>query len=234
MIKLIQTKEGTTAVLKNDTHLSRWVEEHNSIKTDGLIDSVIHLIKPGDVVVDAGANIGDWTVPLAKAVGPTGAVYAFEPMPPTYACLMVNTRDHANIHAYPYALTRLNNQIVSINLRENVGSSNIGDAQIDDLQCFYVHGSRLDSFGLDRLDFMKVDVEGAEMELLYGASNVIKKFRPRVVCELNRGTLQRFNTEPVEIITFFAYHGYVTKMIDPRHTLDMEMVDVLFVPKEKA
>ena len=230
MIKLIKDKTGyDLAVLKNDTHVSKWVEEQRSIRVDRLLERVLPMIKPGWTVVDAGANIGDWTVPLAETVGAAGKVLAFEPLPPTYACLMVNVRELPQVSAYPYALYDINSRAI-MGVYDNAGVAYVSETSLTETG-YQVVCCPLDSWRADRLDFIKLDVEGSEHRLLQGARSLIGKFRPLVVCELNRGALARFGNVSDDILSFFASRDYRMEFFDPKHTLDMEQTDVLFLPR---
>lgn len=231
MIKLITTKEGTTAVLKNDTHLSRWVEEKGTLRTDGLLDRVLPMIRPGDYVVDCGANIGDWTVPLLDAVGPAGLVYAFEPMPITFACLAVNTRNYNNVKIFNCGLSA-DTRFVEMESGDNAGAASIlGVGDLSRGRACKAMVRSLDEIDLPRVDFMKVDVEGHELPLLYGSMETIRKFMPEIVCELNRGALSRIGHTPDGVVKFMHDMGYRMEFADPSHTLDMPQIDVFFFPK---
>jgi FkbM family methyltransferase len=229
MIKLIQTKEGTVAVLKNDTHLSRWVEEKGTLHTDWLLDIILPQIQPGQVIVDAGSNIGDWTVPLSKAVGPAGKVYAFEPMPITFACLAVNTRDCENVEIAPYALSDRHEELL-IQTGENAGASYI-TTHTAVSNGWRVLSVRLDSIKFDRLDWIKIDVEGSEFLTLLGAERTIEQHRPKVICEINRGALKRNSVQVSHITEYFRNKNYRMEFFDPKHNLGMEQTDVLFLPR---
>lgn len=227
MIKLIQTKEGTVAVLKNDTHLSRWVEEKGTLRTDWLLDIILPMVKPGDYVVDAGANIGDWTVPLCEAVGPTGKVYAFEPMPAAAACLYVNCREYDNAFLCNSALSNIT-EILKLTMDKNAGASFLSKGHG---MGTLVSTIPLDLLKMIKLDWLKIDVEGSELNLLNGAYSTIKICQPKIICELNRGALARNGANYNDIIGFLKSLGYRMEFFDPKHTLELDQVDVFFLPQ---
>jgi tRNA G37 N-methylase Trm5 len=78
-------------VIASDTHIGRWIEETGRLDHDQyLLPKIVPLIPEGGTVVDAGALYGDHTLAYAKAVGPYGEVFAFEPNPQSYTCLKKN------------------------------------------------------------------------------------------------------------------------------------------------
>lgn len=147
----------------------------------------------GGVVLDIGAHIGQFTLLAAKRVGPTGRVLAFEPNPET------RTRLDANV-----ALNGLANvTVVAEGLAAQSGTRrlyfggeahNIGAASLDakaGQQWVEVTCARLDDVvereGVGRVDLVKLDVEGAEVEVLEGGGETMANHRPAVVFEANEG-----------------------------------------------
>jgi len=101
---MIITKEGF-AVLEHDTHLSRWIEGSGRIDHNEKVNqNVCKYFNRGDWVVDAGASLGDHTVPYASKVGPQGRVFAFEPQKESFQCLEYNTKEFPNVTCLNYAL----------------------------------------------------------------------------------------------------------------------------------
>ena len=148
---------------------------------------------PGGTVMDVGANLGDWTLPMAKAVGPAGRVFAFEPIPfvaeSVRKTLRINGFSNAAVvetalsdsqGEAPFSVIHDENEAL------NIRCSGFG---IDDLGGFQITVSMttLDAFAeaekLERLDFIKVDVEGHESAVFKGAVNCLDKFRPTIVFE---------------------------------------------------
>jgi FkbM family methyltransferase len=148
---------------------------------------------PGGTVMDVGANLGDWTLPMAKAVGPSGRVFAFEPVPfvaqSVKKTLKIN--GFANAEVVETALSDCQGETAFTVVHDenavlNIRCSGIG---IDDLGGFHITVSTttLDAFAeaekLERLDFIKVDVEGHESAVFKGAVDTLEKFRPAIVFE---------------------------------------------------
>src|SRR6185295_1550740 len=159
-----QTKEGWW-VLDNDTHISKWVEEEFRLDHDQWgLNRILPEINNGDVVVDAGAFIGDHAVAYQKAVGKTGNVICFEPQPLAFECLSRNMeRGPKNYMLHDRALSDANISCF-FEITPNAGASTI---VTDNTDCpTTVKAITLDSFNFDRVDFFKIDVEGHELKVL--------------------------------------------------------------------
>lgn len=140
-------------------------------------------VRPGDVAVDVGANIGLYTLALARAVGPAGWVFAFEPEPKNFLMLQRNLvlNGCANVGAFRTAVCRSSGCV-----RLHLSDSNSGDHRV-----YPVPGEGRDSFvnipavSLDdflaggEVNFLKVDVQGAELDVLRGAQRLIAS-QPRL------------------------------------------------------
>lgn len=132
-------------------------------------------IHPGDTVVDAGANIGDLTLPLARMVGPTGTVHAIESNPEIFNILCANM-----------AL----NQIKTVNpINGFVGAATSEPDPQYTPGNFPVSTVTIDSLALPSCRLIKIDVEGHELEVLHGAANTISEHQPILYFENDRKDL---------------------------------------------
>lgn len=148
--------------------------------------------RPGDTVVDVGANIGEWTLQMADAVGPSGRVIAIEPIPHLAEALqksaLANNMRHVSIAAV--ALSEDEGQAEFSVERANTGGSRLGRYARDkgEFDTITVRLETLDGLiarsGVGRVDFIKVDVEGFELEVLRGARATLAKHRPPMYLEL--------------------------------------------------
>ncbi len=136
---------------------------------------VMGLLRPGDVAVDVGAMIGYYTVILAKHVGPRGRVYAFEPDPENFALL------ESNVGMNGYAHVELRNAVVGAETGRGKlwrAASNRGDhhafasAGRDSVDVDVV---ALDDVIHDRVDLVKIDVQGYEAFVLAGMRGLIDR-----------------------------------------------------------
>jgi FkbM family methyltransferase len=186
-------------------------------------EDVAYLIKqlrPDDICFDVGANLGYYTVMMAKAV-PEGKVYAFEPDPFCHALLQLNVR-----------MNQLENVVVNCSaLGERPGTSSFFRCTDSAFNSFRdtarkpvssvieVPVTTLDEFvatnDLPRVDFVKVDVEGAEGLVLAGAKKLLQSHanRPRLllleVVEGNHGAFGDSATEVVESLRRSHYEPFV-------------------------
>jgi FkbM family methyltransferase len=157
------------------------------------------VIRPGDRCYDVGANVGEVSLFLARLAGRRGKVIAFEPVPVMYRALRdAVERDSAlkaPITTYPYGLAELEKQ-ADINVPKGLfgmGSmaprenwSRVQEThQIDSYNCRFIP---LDSLIWQKKqippDFIKIDVEGAELYVLRGASEILKRYRPLMLIEV--------------------------------------------------
>jgi FkbM family methyltransferase len=191
------------AVIEGDTHISKWVEDEGRLDHDQYaLPIILEHIKDGDVVVDAGAFIGDHTIAYAKAVGSNGTVMAFEPNPAAYECLVHNC---PNVFAFNFGLGDKSEEL-KLAIDINAGASHVGDGD----QVIKVR--QLDSIPFKRLDFIKIDVEGFELMALHGAKKTIEAHRPAMWIEINVHALKRQGVVPVQIFEMLHDIGYEIKM----------------------
>lgn len=135
---------------------------------------------PGDVVVDAGAHVGKVARSFAKACGPTGAVYAFEPDPATFAELTRRNKDLPRVQTVNAGVW---DSSTTLSFSNESGSS-AGHALNEDGP-IKVSVVSLDDFfhqpGRRPPTIMKFDVEGSEAAALAGAEGIIKTYKPRLM-----------------------------------------------------
>lgn len=137
--------------------------------------------RTGDVVVDAGACFGDTSLDMAVAVGPEGHVYSFEVLQSHLEIVALNLRQNPNIGnvtLLPFALSN----------RNAAGHVPAGEPNPGFVPDRTAPFRSLDSLVWDgtvpRVDFLKMDIEGSELEALEGAVSTIKRFRPRLAISI--------------------------------------------------
>lgn len=139
------------------------------------------IIKPGMTVVDIGAHIGYFTRLFAKLAGPKGMVYAFEADPENFELLKKNTGRLKNVKIYQVAVTDKTGTIDFYHCDEKAGCHSILPNTPLDLRKrkVEVEGSDLDTLsakeGINRIDLIKMDIEGGESKALEGMQDVIRK-----------------------------------------------------------
>ena len=176
----------------------------------GLLKVLDIILKPGDVVVDAGANIGLISVFCALRVGEKGSVLSFEPHPETFSILQRNITVNklSTVRAFKQALGSEHSfaKIYS-NLQINRGAASIVDF-LEDSPAFDIEVVTLDGVlnqnSISRINLLKIDVEGFEMEVLKGAMDaLIKDDSPILVVECSN-TRNNFNYSMVDLFTFLT------------------------------
>src|SRR5260221_683648 len=145
------------------------------------------LLTPGAVVVEAGANIGALTVPIANRVGPTGRVIAYEPQAALAELLArtVTANALAQIEVRTAALGAQPGTTVVPNVDYRAGG-NFGGVPLGGADGTTVAVETLDDLGLTRLDLLKIDVEGMEIDVLAGAAASARRLRPMLYVENDR------------------------------------------------
>jgi len=155
--------------------------------------AVLAFLRPGSVVIDVGASLGEWTLPFARAVGPAGRVIAIEPAPRGAAALASTLAANA-LHQAEIVRCAIGDHDGTVEFavpvvtsaRTDTGTARIGPACTghDALQ---VSLRSLDSLAaehdLARIDLIKIDVEGHERQVLDGAAAVLSRNRPVLVIE---------------------------------------------------
>jgi FkbM family methyltransferase len=219
------------------------------------IRSVLRLIEPHWTILDVGANIGFWSVPLARALNESGRLHSFEPVPSNFRFLTANVKANCLapiVHVHQLGLSDRSGT-VKISLREDfVGGSETGNAAIviddDDsrFQCVQVEIQTLDalfdSLAIDRLDFMKVDIEGHEHKFLTGAAQTIARFRPILLMEINDRYYERQGLDPTALFQdWLLEHFYASAFrrnnrwrLDDLSNRRQGLSDVFFFPRESA
>jgi FkbM family methyltransferase len=162
---------------------------HRLFKPATHIELIEPLCRPGDCVLDIGANVGDWTIAMAARVGPLGKVIAFEPVPYLAQTIVKTARvnRHGWVEVQRLALGATDGTTEFSVERGNSGGSRIGRVE-GDFSHITVETKRLDSFfasrpDVNRVDFIKIDVEGFEEAVLQGARASLARFRPGLLFE---------------------------------------------------
>jgi FkbM family methyltransferase len=180
------------------------------------------VIRPGDTVLDIGANLGYYTLLAADLVGAAGQVVAIEPNPAVFrrlsASIAVNgfaQRTSArNVALAGPDETGMRAFFVPTGEPKNgrfVGAQESAEYLADHGTVTEVELGRIDPAAFDRVDFIKIDVEGAELAVLEHLRPVLEKFRPKVVCEVNfqRGygwddVVAAFGTDQLSYLDFHS------------------------------
>lgn len=220
-----QTTEGVW-IIDSDSHVSQWVIQNHRLDHDrATLPAIEKYIPKGGVVVDGGANIGSHAVFYLRCVGPEGTVIAFEPNHEAYHCLLNNCPGavcHQLALGSRYGIFRI------------VHDKNYGGAYLvsgKEQSGYPVITVPLDEFGLKRLDFLKLDVEGFEVLALRGAESTIARCRPVMLIEVNEGALARQGFTQADLYQEIESLGYRHEFLFPSHHVNMPQTDVICFPK---
>jgi FkbM family methyltransferase len=180
------------------------------------VSSVIkHVVHRGDVCLDVGANLGWYTTLLHQLSGPSGEVHAFEPVPRIYAALKKNVgliEDASNVHLNNFALGDAPGK-VELHLfaglpNGHTSISTMGRTDYTTVESPIVTlDSYLEEHQVGDVDFVKVDIEGAELMFFKGASRLFRQKVPPIwMIEMALGTTKGFGYLPQDLIDFMSRH----------------------------
>jgi FkbM family methyltransferase len=170
------------------------------------------LTKRGDVVLDVGANIGYFSLLLARWMRGTGEVHAFEPFARTAdrfeRNLSLNPGLRRTVSLHGIALSDFTGKIaMSVPDKGNSGCNYLDSNGAETIPVETVD-SYARQIGLTRLDLVKIDVEGSEVAVMQGGRETFRRFRPTIMIEVNPGTLQRFGRTADDLFETLRSLGY--------------------------
>lgn len=185
----------------------------------------LSLVRSGDVVFDIGANVGAHTVLFSHLVGPRGRVLAFEPVPPNVDRLrdtLRRRRRFPNVTVLDVAVGNPGTIREKVVISAPAGDLTQASLAVQsagswqdrhDTDQYSVSITSLDaelkSSPVQRVDFLKIDVEGAELEVLKGAAATISRFAPLIYCEIFEEWTMAFGYTPADLLRFVRSLGYV-------------------------
>ncbi len=189
--------------------LGRWYDLETQLALD-------RVLKPGDTVVDVGANFGHFSLAAAANVGATGQVLAFEPNPVVFARLRTHIALN-NLGSVQVQNAGLADQKGELELsvpRINSGEASFAGTAYDDadvVTCPVLVGD--DVIGETETALIKIDVEGFEMRVLTGFEKTIARDKPWIITEIVRDHLARDGRTPADLDDFLRPMGYVPKRL---------------------
>jgi FkbM family methyltransferase len=173
------------------------------------------LVGSGDVVVEAGSNIGAHTVPLARMVGPAGLIHAFEPQRAVYELLAHNLAANGigNVVLHMSAVGNAPGQI-SVPILNYDQPGNFGAVSMGAVNGEVILVETIDDLGLERLALLKADVEGMETLVVEGAARTIARCRPALYLENDR---EKHSADLIAMLQSFGYRlwWHIVPLYDP-------------------
>lgn len=212
--KLVECRHGTFLINEKDTWIGRSLDVYGDW-SQLEIELIAHFINEGDIVADVGANIGSFTVPMAKMVGPSGRLVAFEPQRVLSHLLNANIalNELFNAGVFNAAVGDSDSPIEvpdviysdpanygAIGLLDPWAARGVITSLVPQLQLDNVFGEQCPSF-------IKIDVEGMELRVLSGARQMLKSEQCNPVLYLENNC-RKGSKEIIESLSSFGYQCY--------------------------
>lgn len=214
---------------------------------------VLRFLGEGMTFFDVGANQGFYTLLAARRVAPSGRVFAFEPASTEFEKLLKNVaiNRYRNVQARQTAVGAFDGETEFYLCRDGRGSFSSCRRPAEDLRAVRhvlvrVPMTTLDKLcaeqGIVRCDLIKIDVEGGELAVLKGASQILLSLRPLVICELADIRTATWNYPASEIYSFLESRGYqwfrtsVDGVLTPaarKKRYDPDWENLVAVPRER-
>jgi FkbM family methyltransferase len=197
-------------------------------------DILRKLVRRGDIVIDIGANIGAHTLGLAQSAGSGGQVYAIEPTDFAFAKLKqnlaLNPELDARVHAHQILLAaerhapRQSEIYASWPLKSATTVHSKHGGRLVTTQ--HAEVATLDDFvarsGMERVDLIKIDVDGHEYPVLKGGSETLARFRPILVMEMSPYIHAEENYKFEDLIGLLGQHGYSLQDTDHQSSVPLD------------
>ncbi len=212
------------------------------------INLVKKFIKSGTDSIDVGVYRGVYSYEMSKY---SEKVHSFEPNPIIFKYINKNLKKFIkNIHLYNFALS---NQNKTINLKIPIRNSNsnkeifeeyyeMGKATIhnennfENYENFEIQTKKIDELNFDnKISFIKIDVEGHELEVIEGEKNTIKRDKPVLLVEIEKQYTKKEVAESINFINSLGYKSYFFNKKDLKSTTELNNLDLfnnfIFFPK---
>jgi FkbM family methyltransferase len=213
----IEVRGHTMLVDSRDKGVARSLLRHGdyeSYETD-IFES---LLRPGQTVVDAGANIGYYTLIAARGVGAEGKVFAFEPEPANMALLKRNVErnGYSNVVAIRAALSRSSGKARLFTDRGNLAAASLSEGNLPEArdELHDVETVRLDDLDAARIDLLKMDTQGSEAWIIEGGEVVLRRSRPVIITEFWPFGLENVGSDAEALLGELLGFGYRARIID--------------------
>lgn len=206
---------------------------------------IMECVKENDVILDIGANVGLYTILFNKYKNCT--TYSFEPIKYTFNLLNKNLKiNDINAKIYNIGLSNKNKVETFYFNTNEIAASSMRDLREDNsVKIVKCDIEKMDNFiekeKILNIDFIKIDIEGAELFALQGGIKSINKYKPIIFCEMLRKWAKKFDYHPndiIELLNKIGYSCYAIKenVLEPisQVTDDMIETNFLFFNKAKA
>ena len=233
---------GTMIYNIHDTYVGRSLDMYGEF-SEGEVELFRQTLRPDDIAVDIGANIGAHTLFMAKAVGTRGRVLAFEPQRIVFQALCANMAINSitNVYCHQVALGETSGSLIvpplDYSQENNYGGLELGHFS----QGETVPVRRLDELELPACRMIKIDVEGMEKRVLEGSVETIRRFRPALYVENDRKDRSANLIRYIDSLGY-AMFWHTPKLFNsdnffknPQNVFgDVVSINMLCLPKEAA
>lgn len=188
-------------------------------------------IKKNDVIIDAGAHIGGWTRSVLALTNGRCDIYAFEPVPDSYKHLEQIKKTFGNISIFNLALGK-EDAVLEMNYFFQRGSDcstlytrpELHDVPVKKISVRMTYLDRIaHNYGINHINFLKIDTEGAELDVLMGAKNLIENNKIDIIQFEYGGTYPDAGITLLEVYTFLTANEYLIFRIIPKGLISIDV-----------
>jgi FkbM family methyltransferase len=199
---------GSLVFPGHDRVMTSWIAEHGEWEGHER-EFLVRTLKPGGTFLNVGANVGYHALFASRLVGPAGRVFAVEPDPAAYRCLLTNLADHGaeNVTAIECAAGSAAGMLALYRSFHNAGDNRLTPFE-DGASPVKVRVRRLDEVlaGVE-LDAVLIDTQGWDHEVVAGMGRLLDE-RPPVLVEFWPGLLVELGVDPVAVVEGYQRLGY--------------------------
>lgn len=212
----VQTEHGIFFVYPNDGIGGDIINK--GIWEEYFITLAKNLIEENNFVVDCGANFGFNSVIMGKIIGKFGKIFCFEPQKLVYEQLIKNLNENKikNYQCFNSCVADVSEKLINlepVNYDQswvNIGDIGVGNGGEESKTI------SLDDLNLEKVEFIKFDIQGYELYALNGAKKTLEKFMPYIFIEIVDFQLRKYNHTPEEVINFLKKINYqIFKIVTP-------------------
>ena len=250
----VDSKHGIINFCHNDIFMGLAIREYGEYSEIELT-LMSKFIQSGDYVFDIGTNIGCFSIPFSKKVGKEGKIFSFEPQKFLFSLLKKNIEDNRiyNIEPFSFAVGKKPSYLIldefDYSKNGNFGGVTLSE-KYDNANCAEIikkgkHKVKvvtLDNFlRIKKCDFIKIDVELMELDVLKGGKNFLEKFRPILWIENHYETKQNNQINEYLIRNGYSPYWIVSRLFNPENYFindqnyftDMITINTLAIPNKK-
>jgi FkbM family methyltransferase len=241
---VVRTRYGNMHIVDSDQVISRSLSLYGEWAQNELALQE-RIAVSGACVLDVGAFVGTHTLAFSRFVGPTGKVYSFEPRREIYTVLSKNIATNAcsNVRALNVGLgsTQRTLRLPCMDLTRpgNFGGMSLAES-VSHPGSYESRIETIDGLDIGKIDFIKLDVEGMERQVLDGAHRAISQYQPLILCECNSITAGADLLEFCRLHDYSA-HGFLAAAYNPNNFNEVQEnifgdsneVMLLLLPKQR-